>query len=296
MKRFALPGLALLLALSAGLAWLSLPRLQALRADRMLSRANEDIAAANQALAAFDPSAVSFESFVSVDSIRLAGAALEDSLPAIDEALARVGSAAEAVDEAAGLYRLPQGYLDYLERKREIAGLRLEQLGELKQTVQELRMIYQDGDIIFTAVEEMDRLWGQVEYSLQTVQGAPAESGAALAQAAVSMRQLKGQVDARYQESGFFLLASLSESIEENAVLADMGKELADAVFAGDQARAQQAAAAMEAQLLRTTDTSSSIDAWIEFRLTPGVDSFHELQGEQEELDREAAELFRNRV
>lgn len=291
-KRYLLPGLALALFVIAGAFWLAIPRVQMMRADRLITRANEEIAAANEALAAFDLASISLESFVSPESISQAGESLGNSIPAIDDAIEDVRRASESVDQAAGLSRLPAGYLNYLNSKKEITGVRIEQLEKLKETVEALRMLYEDGDIIFTAVEEMDRLWGQVDYSLQTVQGNPADSSAALGQAAQSMRDLQARIDARYDETGFFLLESLSDSIEDNAKLADLAKSLADAVQAGDQSGAQQAAVALEAQLVDTTDTSAFIDLWIEYSLKPDIDDFQELQEEQEDLDREAAELF----
>ena len=295
-KRYTLPGLALLLALAAGAGWLLLPRVQVLRADNLVSQANQDIAAANEALAAFELADISLESFTSIASIQQAGESLSNSLPAIDAATVMIHQAALRVEQAAGLYHLPPGYRDYLEHKQEITELRIEQLERLEETVEELRMLYQDGDVIFTAIEEMDRLWGQVEYSLQTVQSNPANSGASLEQAAEAMRRLRDQVDARYQEHGFVLLDSLSGSIEENAKLADMAVALADAVLAGNQADAQQAASSLQAQLLNTTDTSGLIETWIEQLLKPGVDYFQQLQHEQEELDQQAAELFNSRT
>lgn len=280
---------------AAAAGWLLLPRVQEMRADRMLTGANEDIAAANEVLSGIDLSTVSLESFVSLESIVAASTALEASLPALEDARARVESAAQAADAASGLYRLPQGYVDYLEAKAEVARLRIEQLDALETMIAELQPLYDDGDIIFTAIEEMDRLWGQVEYNIRTLQGDPAAASSGLAEAAASMRAIKQQVDSRFEESRFFLLESLAESIEENAVLADLARELADAVGIGDQARVQDAAVAMEAQLLQTSDTSGFIDIWMEYSLMPAVENFTELQEEQEELDEEAAALFAGR-
>lgn len=261
----------------------------------MLARANADIASADEALAGVDLSSVNLDSFVSIASIQQTGESLNNSLPAIDTAIGHVNQAAAQVNEAAGLSKLPEGYRDYLDRKRDLAEVRLEQLVTLREMIESLRMLYQDGDVIFTAVEEMDRLWGQVEYYTQTVQNSPAESSAGLSQAAASMRQLKDQLDSRYAESGFDLLASLADSIEENALLADAARALADAVQAGDQAAAQQAAIAVENQILNTTDTSGFIDIWVRTSLKPDVRDFQDLQKRQEELDAEAAELFNNR-
>lgn len=294
-KRYSIPVLLLALALVAAGIWLAWPSIQVSRADRLIAEANEEIAAANEALSSVDLNAISLESLISIASIEQTRDSLDSSLPAIADAKARVQAAAAAVDQAAGLSRLPQGYYDYLDHKREITGLRIEQMETLEELIGELQKLYGDGDIIFSAVEEMDRLWGQVEYNLQMVQSSPAESAAGLNQAATSMRELQGRVDARHKESGFELLATLSESIGENARLADFAKALADAVAAGDQAGAQQAAVALESQLLETTDTSGFVDMWIQYSLKPDVGDFKDLQEEQEDLDAEAAELFSRR-
>ncbi|MHB0915741.1 MAG: hypothetical protein ACYC4M_08710 [Thermoleophilia bacterium] len=294
-KKYLVALLSVAVVLVALAAWLALPTIQTLRADRLLSQANDEIAAANEALTAVDLAAVSTVNFFSVASIQQTSDTLDNSLPAIDAALEHVNRATDSIDRAAGLARLPAGYIDYLEPKREIAELRVRQLKVLRIMVEELQLLYGDGDVIFNAVEEMDRQWGQVSFNLQRLQGSPAEAGAALTQAAAMMRQQKDVVDARYQESGFYLLDSLSESIEDNARLAELAAALAAAVEAGDQAGAQQAAVALEAQLLKSTDTSGYIEQWVDYSLEPHLEDFHDLQEQQDELDLLASDLFNRR-
>lgn len=294
-KKYLVPLLVVALALAGLAAWLALPTVQTLRADRLLSQANAEIDAANEALTAVDLTAISTVNFFSVASIQQTSDTLDSSLPAIDAALEHVNRATESIDRAAGLGSLPAGYIDYLEPKREIARLRIRQLEVLRTMVEQLQLLYQDGDVIFTAVEEMDRQWGQVSYNVQRLQSSPGEAGVALTQAAAMMRQQKNVVNARYEESGFYLLESLSESIEDNARLAELAAALAGAVEAGDQAGAQQAAVALEAQLLKSTDTSGYIEQWVDYSLEPHLEDFHDLQKQQDELDLRAIDLFNNR-
>jgi hypothetical protein len=288
--------IVLFLATIAVAGWLALPRIQALRADGYVQQANDEIDAANALLSDIDLSALGLDSFVSETSIQQTSATLHASLPALDDATGKVQLAIDSVDQASGLYRLPESYADYLEVKKEIAELRIEQLDTLKGAVEELQPLYDNGEVIFATIAEMDRIWGQVEYHIETLQNDPAEAAAGLRQAAASMRGLKEQIDSRNEASDFYLLESLSDSIEENAVLADVALELADAVAAGDQERVQQAAVAMDAQFMETTDTTSFVDKWVEYSVEPDVEELQELQEEQEELDLEAVQFFAKRI
>jgi hypothetical protein len=288
--------IVLFLAAIAVAGWLALPRIQALRADGYVQQANDEIDAANALLSDIDLSALGLDSFVSETSIQQTSATLQASLPVLDDATGKVQLAIDSVDQASGLYRLPESYADYLEVKKEIAELRIEQLDTLKGAVEELQPLYDNGEVIFATIAEMDRIWGQVEYHIETLQNDPAEAAAGLHQAAASMRGLKEQIDSRNEASDFYLLESLSDSIEENVILADVALELADAVAAGDQERVQQAAVAMDAQFMETTDTTSFVDKWVEYSVEPDVEELQELQEEQEELDLEAVQLFAKRI
>lgn len=290
-----MPALVLALAAAGIAVWFAVPRIQVMRADAKLVAANDAIAAANEQLSGIDLTTIGTESFVSVASIRATSETLNATLPVIDEAIEEVEAALEAIDAASGLYRLPESYVAYLAVKRETAELRIEQMEALRDLIDEAQPLYEHGDVIFTAIEEMDRLWGQVDYHMRTLQNDPAGARAGLQQAADTMYGLKEQLDSRGAESDFGLIELLSESVGENAKLAELARDLADAVGSGDQARVQQAAAAMEAQLLETTDTSGFIDVWVEYEIESEVSDFEVLQDEQEELDVEAAALFPGR-
>lgn len=291
-KIYLVPLGILLAALVAAAVWLALPRIQVMRADALLNEANASITEANELLSGVDLKAVSYGNFVSLENIRQTSEVLSTSVPVIDEAIARIDDAIAKSDEAASLSSMPQWYRDYLGKKRQVATLRREQLETMKEAVGKLQSLYGDGDVIFTTIEEMDRLWGQVEYNLGILQSSPSEAGAGLKQAAASMRQLQGQLDGRFQQTGFELLDELADSVDSNAKLAELAGQLADAVAGGSQSQAQEAAVAVEAQLMETTDTSSFIELWLSARVKPLIDDFLELQEEQEELDDEAAELF----
>jgi hypothetical protein len=146
--------------------------------------------------------------------------------------------------------------------------------------------------VIFNSVQEMDRLFGQLSVALGKVQTSPEEARASLDQIALTFSQLQQQIDQAYADTGFEVLPELSRTAADNAALAQLAAQLADAAGSGDQARAQQAAVSMEQKLLSTSISGNTVDHWWQVQIEPLEQEYAELQTRQEELDAESAALY----
>lgn len=296
MNRFLY--IAAILALAALLvfgAWFGLGWLQEKRADGALSQANFHIEKANGIMAEIEVGQLGSESFTSLDSINRAGGAVESMIPLLEQAASEISSAGEGAATAAGFPLLDSWYSGYLLKKRETAGIRMQQLEVLAETAERLRQLYSVGPVVFNSVQEMDRLFGQFQDALGNVQSSPAEASASLDQIAQSFSQLQKQLDQAYAETGFEILPELSRTAADNAGLASLAAQLADAAGAGDQARAQQAAIGLEEKLLSTSISGNMVDPWWQQQIQPLEQEYAELQSRQESLDAEAAALYGQR-
>ncbi|MDO8737318.1 MAG: hypothetical protein Q7K29_09605 [Thermoleophilia bacterium] len=284
--------IVLLTALLAAGAWFGLGLAQEKRADRLLSSANSHIEEANVIMAEAGIGQLGSESFTSLDSINRATVAAESMMPLLEEAVNEVNSAQEDADKAAGFPLLDDRYNRYLLKKREIAETRIRQLEVQAETADRLLKFYAAGPVIFNSVQEMDRLFGQLQNALGKVQSSPAEASESLVQIAGAFSTIQNQLDQAYTENGFEILPVLSRTAADNAGLASLAAQLADAAGAGDQARAQQAAIGLEEKLLTTSISGDTVDQWWKQQIEPLEHEFAELQSEQEALDEEAAALY----
>lgn len=280
-----------ILVLAAGLAY-GLPRLQLARADRLLSSANAHIGNANRILSQVRLDEMGAGNFTSEANIARGAEAAGAAPPLLEEARQETVLAAEDARRARGLLLLPSWYRDYWEKKEEVAGLRLEQTDILLDKSGKLNDLYLSGSLVFTSVEEMDRLWGQFESALGSLQGDPSGAQASLEQVSQSMRQIQAQLDAAYAEQGFQLLKDLSGSYSGHADLVELYVQLAAAVALGDQARVQQSASLAESRELRVGSSRDYFDLWWRRTITPLEDAYADRESRQQELDAEAALIY----
>ncbi|MBI5870191.1 MAG: hypothetical protein HZB44_04430 [Actinobacteria bacterium] len=290
--------IAAILALAALLglgSWFGIGWLQEQRADGMLTSANSHVGNANGIMAQIEVGRLGSESFTSLDSISQANRAIESMIPLLEEAATEISSAREDAGTAAGFPLLDDWYRTYMDKKRETAGLRMQQLEVLAETAGRLQQLYAAGPVIFNSVQEMDRLFGQLQDALGKVQNSPAEARTSLDQVSRSFSQLQQQLDQAYAQTGFEVLPELSRTAADNAELAQLAAQLADAAGAGDQARAQQAAVSLEQKLLTTSVSGNTVDLWWQEQIDPLEQEYAELQARQEALDAEAAALYEQR-
>lgn len=279
-------------ALTAVAVWYGGIWLQLKRADAAMSDANDAVARANELMSRIRVGDMGASSFTSLENINGASAAVSAALPLLTEARGDAERARDNARRARGLARLPAWYYDYLEKKELIALLRIEQLDRLQQTTTNLSALYGSGPVIFSSVEEMDRLLGQFQAALGMLLSDPAQARTAMDQVVGGMRQVQNRLDAANAEHGFQLLADLSGSVAGNIRLVEQSADLAAATAAGDQAQAQQSAIALEKTLLDTSVTRDFLDIWWSQEIEPLQGDYANLQSRQEELDLEAAAIY----
>lgn len=283
------------IALLAIGVWFGLVWVQASRANDLLSHANSHIEEANRAMAEIEVGRLGSDSFTSQDSLSRAAVAVESMIPLLEQAASGISSAQKDVATASGFPLLDSWYSDYLLKKQETAEIRMQQLEVLAETADRLQQFYSVGPVVFSSVQEMDRLFGSFQDALSKVQTSPAEASSSLGQVSRSFSQIQTQLDQAYAETGFEILPELSRTAADNAELAALAAQLADAAGAGDQARAQQAAISLEGKLLSTSFSGNTVDLWWQQQIAPLEQEYADLQSRQETLDAEAAAIYEQR-
>lgn len=278
---------ALLVAGWFGLRWTTMAL-----ASLQMANANGHIERANRLLSDARLEDMGSGSFTSLGNIERGTAAMDGALPLMRESREETAQAAAGARRARALILLPSWYSQYLEKKEQIANLRLEQLGRQEESATSLQELYASGALIFTSVEEMDRLQGRLQGSLGSLPGNPREAGAQITQIAESMRQIQKQLDDAHQERDFQLLFQLSRAAGSSADLAEAAIRLAEATAAGDQARAQQSAVDVESRTKDAVDCRDYLDLWWKQEVSTLSDESGQLQSRQEELESEAAEIY----
>jgi hypothetical protein len=287
--------LVVALALMAGAvfgAWRGAVLIQTKRAETLLDSGDAHITRANEHLSRTrlgDVGAVG--AFSSVDNINRAASAADTALASLDEARPELESAAADAHRAARLQLIPTWYRDYLETKQQIAELRIAQVDEMRQAFTAIREIYGSGAVIFTSIEETDRLLGQYEAALGRIPASPAEAREQLQQIAAGMLAVKQRLDEAYTEKGFQLLADLSASVDVNAGIVDRSIELAQAVEDGDQSRIQSVTIDLENRLTESQTGTNYLGDWWEVNVAPYEESYRELQSRADELDSAASDI-----
>jgi len=279
-------------ALLAAGAWFGIAMAQENRADRHLASANSHIGNANEIAAETKFEQLGIESFASLNGINSASSAADAMMPLLDRASAEVSDASDDAGTAAGFILLDAEFSRYLLKKKEIADTRIRQLEVQAEIIDRLQKFYSAGPVLFNTVQEMDRLFGQMQNALGKVQSNPAEASASLNQIAGRFTDIQKQLDQAYADTGFEILPELSRTATDNAGLASLAAQLADAAGAGDQAQAQQAAINLESKLLATSISGDIVDVWWQQQIAPLEHEYTELQTAQETMDAEAAILF----
>jgi hypothetical protein len=279
----------------AAAGWFAFPWIQTQRADAVLTSANQHIDDANELVTQVRIEALTSASFSSLENINLALEAVTASRSLFEKAQQESAQAATETSSAAGYARLPSWYSEYLLKKHQIAELRSRQAQTLIETVDRLQPLYENGQLIFETDQEMDRLLGQFQQANAKVQSDPGEAIMELEQVATALRSVQQRLQTGYESSGFELLDRLALNAGNQADLAELSGQLADAASAGDQARAQTIAQQLETKLLEISTSQNTLDSWKEERLTPLKNEYEALQAEEERLDAEARELFQNR-
>ncbi|MCL5883494.1 MAG: hypothetical protein M1539_05900 [Actinobacteria bacterium] len=282
----------LLMAIVIAGGWFGLGWVEARRADMLLREANGHIETADNIMAQMKLDRLGRENFTSLENINEAAAALQDMKLLLGQAAGPVNDAEDEMSAAAGLPLIDDNYRAYLEKKRDTAAVRRQQLDTLAATVDRLDQLYGVGPAIFNSVQEMDRLLGQLEDSMGKVQSSPQEAAASLRQTAASFLQVQKQLDQSYSQEGFPLLTGLSKTAADDADLATLGARLADAAGAGDQAAAQQAAVQIESRLMTISTSGDPIDPWWQEQIEPLQRQYSDLQSQLATLDAEAASLY----
>ncbi|MHB8142595.1 MAG: hypothetical protein ACYDGX_02895 [Thermoleophilia bacterium] len=285
---FVLAAVALAAALPLGL-----PRLQQLRANSALASANAHIARADSLMSGIDVPATAAASFSSLDGINQARGALTDADASLGKAATDVNQSREEAAAACGLSLLPGWYRDYLGKKRDAASLRLQQIDKLRQASDKLGQLYTAGPVIFQAQQDIDRLTGQLETAVGQIQATPTQAQSALTQIAQSLRGVQKQLDDRQAKAHFDLLAQISQEVGNEAGAADAAAQFAGAVATGDQGRARTAAQTLEQKLLAISAGADDLSRWQSRNIDPLLNEAVDLQAQEEELDREAASLYR---
>ncbi len=293
MNRLLYIAIFLVLIVAAAVAgWLGLGWVQQTRANLDLSAANTHIENANRLMADISVAQMSSETFSSLDKIAGAAAAVEAMSPLLDQAAVEVKGAQDDAGSAAEHPLLPDWYQKYLQKKEETASARSQQIAVLSGTATKLRELYAAGPAIFSATQEMDRLFGQFQVAMGIVQSNPREASATLNQIAQSFTQVQSQLGQANAQGSFEILPELSKIAADNAELSTLAARLADAAGAGDQATAQQIAIQLEQKLLTTSIGSNAIDPWWQSQIQPLQQQYTDLQAQEDALDRESAILF----
>lgn len=275
--------------------WLGIPFVQAERANAKLASANNHVEEANMLMSRIEADKVGADTFLSLENINMAREAIAGAEPLLRQATDSVRAAAGDARSAAGLSSISPDYRDYLLKKAEIADLREQQLLVLGDTVSQLGNLYEAGTVIFTSLEEMDRLLGQFQVAMSLVQSNPTEASATLKQTSQTMLQVKQKLDDGYAATGFNLLTAMSQSVSDYADLSSLAAQLADASGAGDQTRAQTAAIELERKLMNTGGARTELENWWQSEINPRETLYRDLQTRMETLDQEAAGLYTTR-
>lgn len=275
--------------------WLARPMLQLKRADAKIFSANSHIETANQRLASIE-----FEDFepvflISPENITKSQDLLAEAQPALEEASREAGMARDNMEKASGLSQLPAWCGGYLEKREESAILREEQVLEIVALSEELKKFYGSATPLLKAVEDMDRLQGQLISAIEISQSRPDEAAAMLEQLKGSFEQMRQEMDSQWQQSGFKLFSAMAEAATASNTATGLVSRFAAAAKAGDQAGAQKVAGELDETLAATPDGQEVIDSWWDDDLKPHIDKFDDLQRRLEELDDEARELYRER-
>lgn len=282
----------LLIAIVLTGGWFGLGWVETRRADTLLKEANGNIEAADNVMMQMKLDKLGRENFTSLENINQVASALQEMKLLLGQAASSVNDAEDEMSAAAGLPLIDDNYRAYLEKKRDTAALRRQQLDSLAATVDRLDQLYGVGPAIFNSVQEMDRLLGQLEDSMGRVQSSPQGAAASLRQTADAFSQVQKQLDQSYSQAGFPLLTGLSKTAANDADLASLGARLADAAGAGDQAAAQQIAVQIESKLMTISTSGDPIDPWWQEQIEPLQRQYSDLQSQLAALDAEAASLY----
>lgn len=290
-----------ILALAAALAmaaiavagsWYGVQRVQTARADSLLAEANGHIERANQLLTELGIDALGAGDFSSLDNISKSSTLAGAAVAKLSEIRQETDAAAAAADRAAGLALLPGWFHDYLAKKVEVAGLRTRQVDNLEQKTESLAQLYDSGALIFTALQNRDRLVGEFEAAFGMIKDKPGSARDALGAVAQGLRSTESQLRSADQEKGFDLLVELADSTAGYAELAELAQALADAAAAGDQSRIQDSSAKLETKLEEAGLDTGFIDSWWQGNIAPLERSYQDLESRQQDLDTEAAVIY----
>lgn len=283
--------LALAVVAVAG-GWFGAQRVQTARADSLLAEANGHIERANQLLAELGIDALGPGDFSSLDNISQSNTVASGAVAKLSEIRQETDAAAAAADRAAGLALIPAWYQDYLAKKGEVADLRTRQVDNLEQKTGTLAQLYDSGAVIFTALQNRDRLVGEFETAFGMIKDNPGPARDALGAVAQGLRGTESQLRSAHQEKGFGLLVELADSTAGYAELAELAQALADAAAAGDQSRIQDSSAKLETKLEEASLNTGFIDSWWQGNITPLERSYQDLESRQQDLDTEAAVIY----
>ncbi|MFA6002291.1 MAG: hypothetical protein WC828_09325 [Thermoleophilia bacterium] len=275
--------------------WLGIPFVQAERANTKLASANNHIEEANMLMSRIEADKLGADTFSSLENINVAREAVAGAEPLLKQAMDSVRSASIDARSAASLSTISPDYRDYLLKKAEIADLRGQQLQVLADTVAQLGNLYEAGTVVFTSLDEMDKLLGQFQVAMSMVQSNPAQASTTLKQTSQAMLQVKQQLDDGYAATGFNLLSAMSRSVNDYADLSSLAAQLADAAGAGDQTQAQAAAIELERKLMSTGSARTELENWWQSEIKPRETLYRDLQAQMETLDEEAAGLYATR-
>lgn len=296
MNRYLLAFILLVSAILLAVGgWHGLKWLQVKRADYLLNSANSHMEKANGLMGDIKLEQLSSESFTSLDNINLASTALQEMKPFLEQAATEVRQAELDAGSAATMPLLPEWQSEYLQKKQETAAIRDQQIASLVEIVSRLQQLYAVGSVVFSSVQEMDRLFGQFQAAMGRVQSSPVEASESLDQIARSFSQVQKQLEESYRQTGFEILPELSKTAADNAELSALAAQLADAAGAGDQGRAQRAAIQLEEKLLSASIAGNAIDSWWQSQIKPLEQEYSDLQMREEALDVEAATLYSSR-
>ncbi len=291
-RQYLVAGAILLAALLVLYLPKLLPSIQQYRADSLLAAANRHVENAGELQGAAGSEILDVSGFTSLESIDRSREAVSATAADLDAAAAEIDAAEAAVAKAASLSLLPEDQRRYLEKKRQSAQLRREQLDILGEAVGKLEELYDSAPLIFSSMEEMDRLLGRFETAMGDSRSHPGDAIAELDEISVAMRDIEKRLRDGYEEKGFDLLKRMADNVAEVAAMVEGSRQLAGAVAAGDQAAVENAASALEQQLLSTSVGVDYLDLWFRLELRPLKNDYDQLQEQQERLDAEAAGLY----
>lgn len=275
--------------------WLAYPFLQQKRADAKNYSANSHIEAANRQMSSLEIEGLGPDFLISPENIKKSQDLLAGARPALKEASREIGTARDDMEAASGLSNLPGWYGGYLEKKVESASLRKEQVLELVALTEELAKFYGSAPPVLKAVEDMDRLQGQLISAVEMSQSRPDEAIALLEQVKSSFEQMRQEMNSQWQQTGFEIFSMMAEAATSNNAAAGMVSRFAAAARAGDQAEAQMIAGELDVAFAAAPGGQDAVGMWWDEYIKPRTEKFQELQARLEELDSEARELYRER-